>query len=324
MPDTLSKVQPGDLITSELINSIIDRLGAVENSAGDTRLFLGPLAANTHTLLALAAGFEDTGGIWLNGVSLLAGPPRRGINLVILDPQLGIKFRGVYDTFANAADAEQLAADLRAQTSRYDLVAAISCDAYTPQLTSAAKAALAAVGGAALASPTSSRAGAAFLGVVPENKASVRFDYFVSVIPSDGPGFGSERLAGLPLAWGLYSIPLQRFVLGGATGYPPPAPKDKEKEKEEKEKEKDTKESKEKDNKERKEKDSKELRKEFEKDLREFEVITKQKDQVENPGPLDRGDFVRGRILVDRERSGAVGASGDQPFIRSGERPGVG
>src|SRR5262245_44686254 len=101
MPDPLARVQPGDLITSDLINAIIDRLGSLENRTTDTRIILGPLSTSTHTLLALGSGTETTGGIWLNGVSLLTAAPRRGINLVILDSQLGIKFRGTYDTFAN-------------------------------------------------------------------------------------------------------------------------------------------------------------------------------------------------------------------------------
>src|SRR5207244_234598 len=114
--------------------------------------------------------------------------------------------------------ATQLVTDLRSHTSQYDVVVAATHDAYATQLGVDAKAALAAVGGAALGKAPSSRANAALIGVVPANKDNVSFDYLVSVMPADGPGFVNERLAGLPLVWGIYSLPLQRFLLGGASG----------------------------------------------------------------------------------------------------------
>ena len=215
----LQHVQPGDLITAELINSILDQLGALGAQPGQLSLVLGPLAEKTHTLVALGTGFESGGGIWLDGVSLLAGSPARGINLVILDANLNVKFRGTYDTHGDANSSARFASDIQSATQQHDIVAVVTHDAYVAQLQPNAKAALASVGGAALATPASNtRAGAAFIGVVPANKASAQFNYLVSVIPADSPGFGSQRIAGLPFAWGVYSLTLQRFLVGGTSG----------------------------------------------------------------------------------------------------------
>jgi hypothetical protein len=215
---TSPRVQPGDLITADLINSILQRLDGLAAQVSDVRFVLGPLAANTHTLVALGTGFEQSGGIWLDGVSLLTTAPVRGVNLVVLDPNLSLKFRATYDTWGSANASAQLANDLFQQTGQYDVVAAVSHDAFALNLTPQAKAALAAVGGASLAqAPADTRANAAFIGVVPASK-TVAFDYLTSVIPADGAGWGNPRLASLPFAWGLYSVALQRFLLGGASG----------------------------------------------------------------------------------------------------------
>ncbi len=215
------RLSPGDLIQSSLVNSILNRLDALESTAP---LALGPLATGIHTLVALGSGFEGTGGIWLDGNPIL---PRisRGINLAILGSQdLSLKYSNSYDTFASTFDSSRLVEDLQKWTSHYDIVAVVTIDAYVASLTDQAKNALAAVGGAALAEPASpnvpaSRANAAFIGVVPGITSNVGFNYLVSVMPADGPGFPapqSASLAALPFAWGLYSIPLRRFLIGGA------------------------------------------------------------------------------------------------------------
>ncbi len=213
-----TRFAPGDLITSDLINQILDRLDALAGNANTARFVLGPLAEGTRTLLALGTGFESGGGIFLDGAPLLAGPPARGINLVILDPTLNVKFRGLYDTFANPADSNRLVGDLQAQTSRYDVVCGVTHDAYRDQLQTNAKSALAAIGADALGDATRTRDNAAFIGVVPADKSNVSFNYLVSLMPADAQGIGSAQLAGLPFVWGLYSTPLQRFLLGGGAG----------------------------------------------------------------------------------------------------------
>ena len=225
----IPRVAPGDLITADLVNSILDKLDSfdqritvLESRPGDAGFALGPLATGIHTLIALSSGFEGTSGIWLDGNQLLVGT--RGINLIILDFQdLHIKYSSNYDTWANGNESSRLASDLRLRTNRYDVVVVVTVDAYinTGNLSDDVKNALGAVGGAALSEPAGpnvpvSRANAAFIGVVPNNMSNVGFNYLVSVMPADSPGFGNGLLAALPFAWGLYSTINQRFLLGGA------------------------------------------------------------------------------------------------------------
>lgn|GEM_PF-4545507 len=212
-----TRYAPGDLITSDLINQILDRLDALAGSATSARLLLGPLADDTHTLLALGTGFELSGGIYLDGVSLLPGPPARGINLVILDQTLNVKFRSSYDTLILPSESARLVSDLQTQVARYDVVCGVTHDAYQDQLSAAAKAALAAVGAAALGNATRTRDNAAFIGVAPANRSKVAFNYLVSVLPADDQGSTSALLAAQPFVWGLYSTPLSRFLLGGGS-----------------------------------------------------------------------------------------------------------
>jgi hypothetical protein len=219
----LPHVQPGNLVTSELLNAIIDQLNGLKGRPGDLPLILGPLAEQTRTLVALGTGFEAGGGIWLDGEPLLAGAPGRGISLVILEPNLRVKFRGTYDTFGDNSSSARLVQDIQSSTQPYDVVVGVTHDAFARLLQSNAKAALASVGAAALAlAGVDTRSAAAFIGVVPPNKGAAQFNYIVSVLPPDAPGTGaSPRLAAQPFAWGVYSVPMQRFVLGGASGQLP-------------------------------------------------------------------------------------------------------
>lgn len=219
----LAKVQPGDLITAELINAILDRLGGLEATVAEVSLQLGPLASDTHTLVALGTGFETQGGIFLNGSSLLAGGLQRGINLVILDSNLNLKHRQSYDTFASADNSRLLAAHIQNLTAPGDIVIGVTHDSYILSLEASGKAALGIVGGAALALPNQGRDNAAFIGIVPPNKTG-NYNYLVAVSPADAAGFNQARLSAMPFAWGVYSRALQRFVLGGASGRPDAAP----------------------------------------------------------------------------------------------------
>lgn len=223
----LPRVRPGDVITADLINLILQMLETLTAGlAGQVAAFgpdvaalrLGTLAENTHTLLALGTGFEQDGGIFLDGQSLLAGAPGRGVNLVILDGELNLKHRQTYDTFAFSAQADLLASDLRQRTEQYDVVIGVTSDAFSSQLTDNARAALASVGAAALANASRARDSAAFIGVVPNSQERVSFNYLTSVLPADQPGTGGARLAAQPFAWGLYNRARQRFLLGGASG----------------------------------------------------------------------------------------------------------
>lgn len=228
-PTPIPHVQPGDLITSDLINKLIDQIQALQATAIGTSLQLGPLGDDTHTVVALGSGFETTGGIWVDGVPQLIGAPGRGINLVILNAQLQPKFRGTYDTFATAAAVELLTSDITTQTVAGDVVIGVTHDAYIANLVANtdagifARRALAAIGAASLGvgNPQTRRTrdNAAFIGITPNSKAGVSYDYLVSVMPADSSN--DPRLAALPFAWGLYSIPLQRFLVGGSSAAAP-------------------------------------------------------------------------------------------------------
>jgi hypothetical protein len=216
------RVQPGDVITSDLFNSLLTRVAALESQASDIGLRLGALAADTHTLVALGTGFESGGGVWLDGDPLLTVQTQSGIHLVILDGALRLKFKKIYDVSRPGDGAnktsDELAAVLRTQTSQYDLVAVVTHDSYAG-LSANGRAALASVGGASLAAPGRERENAAFIGVVPANNTDlVSYDYLVSVIPADMPGTGAAQVAALPFAWGVYSVPMRRFLMGGVSG----------------------------------------------------------------------------------------------------------
>ena len=216
----IRRVRPGDLITSEFVNGLLDRLNALESRTAAVDLLLGSLAADTRTLVALGTGFEPSAGIWLDGAQQIPEPGRRGIHLLILDANLNRKWYNVYDTIWGTAESARLATDLTNRAARGDVVVVVTRDAYAEQLQPGAKAALAAVGGAALAEPTGqTRANGAFIGIVPAHRANIRYNYLVSVVPSDGTGYGATNvLAALPSVWGVYSRPQRRFVLGGAVG----------------------------------------------------------------------------------------------------------
>lgn len=223
----LPRVRPGDVITADLLNLVLEMLETLAAGlAGQAAAFgpdvatlrLGNLAQNTRTLLALGTGFEQDGGIFLDGQSLLAGAPGRGINLVILDSELNLKHRQTYDTFAFSAQADLLASDLRQRTEHYDVVIGVTSDAFSSQLTDNARAALASVGAEALGRASRARDNAAFIGVVPNTQERVSFNYLASALPADQPGTGGARLAAQPFAWGLYNRTRRRFLLGGASG----------------------------------------------------------------------------------------------------------
>jgi hypothetical protein len=223
----LPRVRPGDVITADLINVVLEMLETLAAGLATQATMFGPnvaalrlgnLAQNTRTLLALGTGFEANGGIFLDGQPLLSGAPTRGVNLAILDAELNVKHRRAYDTFAFSAQAELLASDLMQLTDQYDVVIGMTSDAFSSQLTNNARAALASVGAEALGQASRARDNAAFIGVVPAVQERVSFNFLASVLPADAPGTGNTRLAAQPFAWGLYSRTLRRFLIGGATG----------------------------------------------------------------------------------------------------------
>lgn len=214
-PQQIAGVVPGDIITSELMNQILARLTLLEASR-ITGILLGPLSENTHTIVALGTGFESGGGIFLDGVSLLAGPVQRGINLVILDPNLTVKFRSAYDTLGSINESDRLVTDLQNQAVARDLVVVATHDAFLG-ISNAAKFALGSVGGEALGRVLRLRDNGAFIGVVPNNRSNISFNYLASLVPADSEGSSTALLSALPFVWGIYSIPLKRFLVGGGS-----------------------------------------------------------------------------------------------------------
>ncbi len=223
----LPRVRPGDVITAELINLVLEMLETLAAGLATQAAMFGPdvaalrlgaMAENTHTLLALGTGFEQDGGIFLDGRSLLAGAPARGINLVILDSELNLKYRSTYDTLIFSAEAERLASDLVQRTVQYDVVIGMTSDAFSSQLTDNARAALASVGAEVVGRATRARDAAAFIGVVPNSQTRVSFNYLASALPADQTGATAARLTAQPFAWGLYNRTMQRFLLGGSSG----------------------------------------------------------------------------------------------------------
>jgi Interleukin-like EMT inducer len=215
-------VHPGDVITAQLMNGILARLAALEAKPVVNGFQLGSLGTDIHSLVALGTGFESGGGIFLDGNSVLSQPIGRGVNMAILNgTTLAVKFSGVFDTWGDAAESTRLVTTLNNNAARYDIVAVITHDAYSLSLSTAAADALASVGGAAMKNPPRQRTNAAFIGVVPASRTNVSFNYLTSVITADNTGTGgSALLAALPLAWGIYSKPQKRFLVGGATGTP--------------------------------------------------------------------------------------------------------
>lgn len=212
MEGTATQVRSGEIITSALLRGVLDRLRVLE---GATSLLLGGVGQDTHTLVAVGSGFESGGGIWLDGRSL-TGEPVRGINLVVLDPTLTIKYRGTYDTADDPQSSVQLADDLLLRAAAGDIVAAVTHEVYATQLEINGKAELASIGGAALSNITDLTAAAAFIGLVPPNRNGLSFDYLVSVLPLDP----TAQLVGAPFAWGLYNSRLGAFLAGQAGSRP--------------------------------------------------------------------------------------------------------
>jgi Interleukin-like EMT inducer len=209
------RVRPGDLIDSDLFNLVLQRLESLEQRPGSAFMQLGSLGVNTRTLVALGTGFEETGGIFLDGNPILQNPPIRGINLAVFSPQLVVKFRGGYDTWADQQASPRLVTDLATQAAPGDVIAVVTHDAYQGPLTPEVRQALAAVGGATLSRGFgNARDNGCFIGIVPKDRAQVGFDYLVSLMPQDPI---STLLSAQPFVWGVYNTTLKRFVMGGGS-----------------------------------------------------------------------------------------------------------
>jgi hypothetical protein len=210
-PTAPVRVQPGDVITASLMNQVLNRLDDLDRRTLEVRIVPAPLSDNAHAIVALGGAFGQPSSVWLDDTPLLPAIPNPGINLIILDPTLTVKYWSVYATGNLPAESDRLVSDLQTFGLSSDLIIAVTQDAFVDQLTPRAREALAAVGGAAFRTAEPNRDVIAFMGVVPAG-SSLDFNYLVSVVPVDGQG------AGLPFLWGVYSTSLRRFLVGGGAG----------------------------------------------------------------------------------------------------------
>jgi Interleukin-like EMT inducer len=206
-----ARVQPGDVITASLMNQVLSRLDELDRRTLEVRIVPAPLINNAHALVALGGAFGQPSGIWLDDTPLLPSIPNPGINLVILDPTLSVKYWSVYTTGSLPADSDRLVSDLQTFGLSADIIVGVTQDAFADQLSPRARAALAAVGAAVFTSAQPNSDAIAFIGVVPAGGA-LSFNYLTSDVPVDGQG------AGLPFLWGIYSTSLRRFLAGGGAG----------------------------------------------------------------------------------------------------------
>ncbi len=185
----LPHVKPGDLITAELINALIDRINALEGM-GEGVLTLGPLALQSHTLIALAGEVETGAGLWLDGERLL---DKNGdaANLALLDgATLALRL-------AMVGDGNQLEAALEALAANSKTILPRKGDVMMAQVSSTQK---------------DGDAGATLR----------RQQTLIGIIQQDNdielpPFLDSIQYEHLPFSWGLYNKRLKRFVLGGAS-----------------------------------------------------------------------------------------------------------
>ena len=185
----LPHVKPGDLITSALINTLIDRINALEVGS-ESVLRLGPLAQSAHTLAALGGPVTAGGGLWVDGERLL-DKEKEVANFALLDGgTLAVRLA----LAANATNGEQVLEQLVKNERQGDiLMAQISVEEKGDT------------------------------GGVTVEVTSRQIRTYIGVIQSDGQYLSamvflnSIQAGHLPFTWGLYNTKLKRFVLGGAS-----------------------------------------------------------------------------------------------------------
>lgn len=185
----LPHVKPGDLITSTLINALIDRINALE-LGGESILRLGPLAQGAHTLVALGGPVTAGGGLWVDG-ERLSDKANEIANLALLDGStLAVRLA----LAADATEGERAIELLMKQARQGDVLMV--------QMSVEKKGDTGGVSGEA---------------------ATNLIHTYIGVIHGDGQYLtalvflNSIQTAHLPFTWGLYNTRLKRFVLGGAS-----------------------------------------------------------------------------------------------------------
>ena len=185
----LPHVRPGDLITSTLINALIDRINALE-LGGESILRLGPLAQGAHTMAALGGPLTAGGGLWVDGERLL-DKEKEVASLALLDgATLAVRFALV----ADESNAQGVIMEITKQARKGDILMM------------------------QMGFEEKDDTGGATVG----NKIKLAHTY-IGVVQEDGQYMTalvflrSIQAGHLPFTWGLYNTKLKRFVLGGAS-----------------------------------------------------------------------------------------------------------
>lgn len=192
----LNEVRPGEIITSNLINNIIKKLNSLElQSIAFGDLFrLGPLAKDTHTIIVLGGGQnekEGVEGVWVDGVkkNLNLKP---GINLIILDEKLDKKTHTILTSWESVT--KYLSDNKVKEEEIIILINIIKLSAkksFSKNIN------------------YNNFIIICNINVDEETKNDLPFIPVLSVF--NFPGYHLS-------AWGIYSLPLTRFLIGGTTG----------------------------------------------------------------------------------------------------------
>lgn len=180
----LPRVKPGDLITSELINALIDRINALELGA-ESILNIGPLAQGARTLVALAGPSTAGGGLWVDG-ERLRDANKDIANAALFDSSLDLKLTLTISETGIEAAFEQFKKLGKAGDVLMLQLSTLSKDSDTGAET---------------------RQNSTGIGIIPATGQSETALHFMNSI----------QAAQLPFTWALYNQDLKRFVLGGSS-----------------------------------------------------------------------------------------------------------
>lgn len=185
----LPHVKPGDLITSTLINALIDRINALDLGS-ESVLRLGPLATGAHTLIALGGPVTAGGGLWVDGERLLDSE-KEVANVALLN---GATLAVRLALAADATDGERAIEQLMKEAKQGDVLMVqigiekkadtdgVTVEVNTSQIHT-------------------------YIGVIQNERQYLSALVFLNSI----------QTVHLPFTWGLYNTRLKRFVLGGAS-----------------------------------------------------------------------------------------------------------
>lgn len=199
----IEEVRPGEIITSDLFNKIIRKLNALElqASAFDDLIKLGPLAEDTHTLLVLSGSSSEEEGLWIDGVHRVSNL-EPGLNLIILDENLEVV---LYEKNPSDSKYKQILSEIKEGQL---LILVTMTNTAEKNVKSGSKANM-------VLSPSG----------ILKDFVSIDSNNCIIVSRIVKAPFTSKILLSVsnsietPLSiWGIYSIPHDRFLIGGTTG----------------------------------------------------------------------------------------------------------